>query len=140
MRYFPESVNLDKLNQSFDNSMLSYLEMKVTEIKPDYLKATMPVNEKTKQTLGMLNGGATTALAESMGSQASVLMVNDTAKKVIGIEINANHIGTCTDGMVEAIVKPLHIGRKTHVWDIKIYDDEQKLLSVCRLTTLIVAS
>jgi 1,4-dihydroxy-2-naphthoyl-CoA hydrolase len=140
MRYFPESVNLDKLNQSFDNSMLSYLEMKVTEITQDYLKATMPVNEKTKQTLGMLNGGATTALAESMGSQASVLMVNDPAKKVIGLEINANHIRTCTDGMVEAIVKPLHIGRKTHVWDIKIYDDEQKLLSVCRLTTLIVAS
>jgi 1,4-dihydroxy-2-naphthoyl-CoA hydrolase len=139
MMKFPGIVNIEKLNQSFDNSMLSYLGMKVTEIAPDYLKATMPVNDKTKQTLGMLNGGASTALAESMGSQASVLIVNDPMKKVIGLEINANHISTCTEGLVEAIVKPLHLGRKTHVWDIKIYDAEQKLLSVCRLTTLIVA-
>ena len=105
--------------------MGEFLDMKFTEIGDDYLCITMPVDNRTKQPYGLLHGGASAALAETIGSVASSLCINPDKQICVGIEINCNHIRGKKDGVVTAIAKPLHIGATTHVWDIKINDERE---------------
>ncbi len=114
------------------------LGIEFTEVGDDYLVATMPVDERTHQPYGILHGGASVVLAETLGSVASDFCLDDT-KTAVGLEVNANHIRSVKSGLVKGICKAIHIGGKTHVWDIKIYTEDNKLVCIARLTTMVIA-
>lgn len=132
------AITLEELNKRSIGTMGETLSMIFTEIGTDYLKMTMPVDNRTRQPYGLLHGGASAALAETVGSVASTLCINTDKQICVGIEINCNHIRGKKDGIVTATVKPLHIGASTHVWDIKIHDERDKLVCVSRLTVAIL--
>jgi 1,4-dihydroxy-2-naphthoyl-CoA hydrolase len=121
-----------------ENTMFSFLGIKITEVGDDYLKGTMPVDHRTKQPLGLLHGGANCVLAESIGSMAANYCVDTTKNFAVGLDINANHLRPVKDGLVTAIAKPLHMGKTTQVWEIKIENEEGKLACISRLTIAIV--
>lgn len=120
------------------NTLMETLGIVFTDFGEDFVEATMPVNSRVHQPVGLLHGGATAALAESLGSLGSFIMVGEEAAGVVGIEINANHIRSIKEGLVTARGTLLHKGRKTHVWDIKVTDEKDRLISVCRLTNMIL--
>jgi 1,4-dihydroxy-2-naphthoyl-CoA hydrolase len=122
-----------------EKNMGTHLGMEWVEIGADFLKMSMPVDERTKQPYGLLHGGASCALAETVGSVASALVI-DTEKYIcVGLEINANHVRAVRNGLVIATAKRLHLGASTHVWDIKILDENGKLVCISRLTVSILA-
>ncbi len=127
-----------ELNNRHNNHLGAFLGIEFTEIGDDFIKATMPVNAKTHQPFGILHGGANAVLAESLGSVASNLILNPEKNMGVGLEVNANHLRPVKDGFVTGICTPLHIGGKTHVWDIKIYNEQGKLSCVSRLTVAVV--
>ena len=129
---------LEKLNAISKNTLMETLDIRYTEIGDDFLVATMPVNSKVHQPMGLLHGGATVALAESVGSAASHYFRLDHNQEVRGIEINANHIRSVKEGIVTATAKILHKGRTTILWEIKIEDEKQRLISICKLTCIIL--
>ncbi len=131
--------DLNEINSLGKNTLGENLGMLFTKIGDNFLEATMPVDSRTIQPFGLLHGGANVALAETMGSVASLLCVNRELFIAVGIEINANHIKAVTKGNVRAICTPLHIAGKNHVWDIKIYNNDNELTCVSRFTTTIVA-
>jgi len=131
-------IELHSLNELSANTMAQFLNIQFTEITENYLKATMPVSAKTHQPNGLLHGGASAALAETVGSVASWLTIDREKQICVGIEINCNHLRAKKDGIVTATAEPLHIGATTHVWDIKIRDEKEKLVCVSRLTVAIL--
>ncbi|OJW85266.1 MAG: hypothetical protein BGO69_06510 [Bacteroidetes bacterium 46-16] len=133
-----EKLSLKMLNAQSADTMAEALGIEFTEIGDDHLCATMPVNKTTKQPYGLLHGGASAALAETIGSVASWLCIDREMEICTGIEINCNHVRGKTKGIVTARAEPLHIGAKTHVWDIKIRDEKDKLVCVSRLTVAIL--
>ena len=136
--WFNKTITLSALKDFGLDAMSGLLGMEWVQIGEDFLKLRMPVNEKTKQAYGILHGGASCALAETAGSIGSALVIDMEKFACVGLEINANHIRSATDGFVTALCKPLHLGKTTHVWDIKIFNDEQVLTCVSRLTVAIV--
>ena len=133
------SLNLDVVNDLMKGTLGETLGIKFTEFGDDYLVATMPVDQRTVQPFGSLHGGASVALAETIGSYASNMCVDVTQHKCVGLDINANHIKAVKQpSMVKGIGKALHIGRKTHVWEIKIYNETDELVCVSRLTVAII--
>lgn len=118
--------------------MVSFLDIKFSEISDDSLSATMPVDERTKQPFGILHGGASVVLAETVGSVASNLVIGQGDYLPVGLEINANHLRPVTEGLVTAKCTPIHIGKKSHVWDIRITNAENKMVCVSRLTVSII--
>lgn len=130
----PATVN--ELNEKIANSMAGNLGISFLEIGDDYLKASMPLNEKTRQNMGIIHGGANVVLAETIANIAAVLCC-DADKTVVGLEISANHLRPGLD-TVTAITKPLHIGRTTMVWEIKIYNVDNKLTCVSRFTGSVI--
>ncbi len=126
------------LNLMSKNTLMETLDIKFVDLGDDYLTATMPVNSKVFQPMGILHGGATVALAESVGSSASHLFVDNEKFMVKGIEIAANHLKSKSDGIVTATAKIIHKGSTTHLWEIKIVDEENKLISLCKLTNIIL--
>jgi len=137
--WFHKNISLRDLKGIGENTMAEFLELNWEEIGDDYLKLSMPVNSKTQQPYGFLHGGASCVLAETVGSVASALVIDQEKFYCVGLEINANHLRSVSEGTVVAIAKPLHLGKSTHVWDIKIYDENQKLFCVSRLTVAILA-
>lgn len=133
------NVSLDTLNELGENTMGDHLGMEFTEIGPDYLRMMMPVDRRTKQPYGLLHGGASVALAETVGSMASALIIDPEKQMCVGMEISANHLRAVKEGYVHAIARPLHIGATSHVWDIRITDDQHKLVCASRLTMAILA-
>lgn len=131
----PDLVALNSLSA---DTMAAVLNIRFTEIGTNILKATMPVNSNTKQPYGLLHGGASAALAETIGSVAASLCIDKERQICVGLEINCNHIRGKSDGEVTAVAAPLHIGASTHVWDIKIYDERERLICVSRLTMAIL--
>jgi uncharacterized protein (TIGR00369 family) len=129
---------LSKINFLNKNTLMETLSIRYTEIGDDFLVATMPVNEKVHQPMGLLHGGAIVSLAESVGSMASHLFIDDENYEARGIEISANHVKSKKDGMVTAIAKIIHKGKTTHLWEIKIVDEKGKLISLCKLTNIIL--
>ena len=119
--------------------MSEYIGIEFTEIGENYLKGRIPVDHRTNQPYGLLHGGASCALAETLGSIASALVIDQSAFICVGLEINANHIRSAKKGFVTGTALPLHLGKSTHVWDIKINDEDQKLVCVSRLTVAIIA-
>ncbi len=136
--WFNKSITLDDIREFGKETMANHLGMHWVEIGNDFLKLSMPVNEKTKQPYGILHGGASCALAETIGSVASALVIDLEKFICVGLEINANHVRSAKDGIVTGHCTPLHLGRSTHVWDIKIYDESEKLICISRLTVAIL--
>lgn len=132
-------VNLSVLQEMAKNSMSGHLGIEFTRSGEDWLEATMPVNEKTKQPMGLLHGGANVVLAEELGSIASYLCLEDISEQsVVGIELSSSHIRSATSGNVTGRVTPIKIGRRTHIWNIEIRNEENKLVNVTRLTTMVI--
>jgi 1,4-dihydroxy-2-naphthoyl-CoA hydrolase len=120
-------------------TMGTHLGMQFVELGVDFLKMSMPVDERTKQPYGLLHGGASCALAETVGSVASALVIDTTKQICVGLEINANHLRAVRSGLIIATASRIHIGSSTHVWDIKIHDENEKLVCISRLTVAILA-
>lgn len=133
-----KEFSLEDLNERPKGHIGEVLEIEFTEITPDSLSARMPVNEKTRQPYGILHGGASVVLAETLGSVASNLVINSDKYIGVGLEVNANHLRPVKSGFVTGICSPIHIGGKTHVWDIKLYDQRGKMTCVSRLTVAII--
>lgn len=122
-----------------NNTMLEHIGIEITEFGDDYLTAKMPVDKRTHQPMGLLHGGASVVLAESLGSVASVLCLSDINEaSVVGVEINANHLKSVRSGWVYGTVKPIRVGRKLHVWNIEIKNEAGDLVCISRLTVAIV--
>ena len=128
----------EQLMQHSGNTLSEWLGIRVTEIGPDYLRATMPVNSHTHQPMGILHGGASVALAETVGSLAANLCVDVTKYVCVGQEINANHVRSAASGLVIGTARPYHVGGRSHVWGIEIRDESDKLVCVSRLTMAVV--
>lgn len=135
---FRRPTSLDALNAMCRGTAMEPLGIVFTEIGPDYLRATMPVDARTHQPYGLLHGGASVLLAETLGSTAGMLSVGE-GQGVVGIEINANHLRGVREGRVTGTVQPLHVGRSTQVWEIRIEDDAGRLVCVSRLTVAVIA-
>src|SRR6187431_2780726 len=123
----------------YKNSLLETLHIRVTEIGDDYLKGTMPVDKRTKQPHGILHGGASVSLAETLGSIASGLVVDPENFIAVGVEINANHLKALNSSTVTGICKPIRCKGTIHVWEIKMYDDGNDLICICRFTCMRIA-
>lgn len=136
---FTQRPPLAAINASGADSMVAHLGITVTEQGEDFLRGTMPVDPRTRQPFGLLHGGASVALAESLGSLAGNLCLDNEASTAVGLEISANHIRSITSGTVTGTARPLHLGRNTQVWDIRIEDEEGRLVCVSRLTLAVVA-
>jgi 1,4-dihydroxy-2-naphthoyl-CoA hydrolase len=118
--------------------MPDHLGIELIEIGPDFLKGRMPVNERTRQPFGVLHGGASVALAETLGSIAANLVVDRNKQRCVGQEINANHIRAKADGHVIGCARPIHLGGRSHVWEIRITDERDKLICISRLTVAVL--
>ena len=136
--WFNKNLDLTGLKSLAPDTMSEYLGMEWVSIGSDFLKLKMPVNEKTRQPYGLLHGGASCALAETVGSIASHLVMDAEKFICVGLEINANHLRSARQGFVTATASPLHLGSSTHVWDIKIHDEAGQLICVSRLTVAIL--
>ena len=138
MIWYNKEVTVQDIVKLGEGSMGDYIGIEWTEVGDNYLKARMPVDHRTKQPYGLLHGGASAVLAETLGSVGSALVVDHSKFYCVGLEINANHIRSAKEGYVTGHATPLHIGRQTHVWDIKIYNEEGKLTCVSRLTVAVI--
>jgi len=130
--------DIEQLNQIRKNSLVETLGIEIIEIGDDYIKGTMPVDKRTLQPEGKLHGGASAALAETLGSIGSTLCIDMQKYYCVGMSINSNHLRPATSGYVTGIATPLHIGLTTHIWNIDIQGNQNKLISVSRLTTAIL--
>ena len=119
-------------------TMGAHLGIRLTEIGDDFLKGLMPVDERTRQPMGILHGGASVALAETLGSIAANLVVDKTKKRCVGLEINANHIRSIKEGWVTGIARPVHLGSSTQVWNIEIRDDQERMICISRHTVAVL--
>ncbi len=137
MEIWKNLVSLDALRQISRNTMVEHLGIDFTEIGDDYLKASMSVCAKTHQPMGILHGGATVALAETVGSIAA-FMAAPQGKHCVGLEINANHLRSVKSGLVFALAKPIHIGRSTQVWDIRVTDEQGDSVAISRITIAVL--
>ena len=129
---------IQKINFSAQNTMLSALGIEITDVGDDYICGKMPVDHRTKQPFGLLHGGASVALAETLGSIGEATKVYNNDERVVGIEINANHLKSVRDGWVFGKATPIQINKKIHVWGIKITNEENELVCICRLTLAVV--
>lgn len=135
---FDKEKILQYCNQISKNTLMQTLKIEYTDAGSDYLTATMPVNSAVHQPMGLLHGGATVALAESVGSAASLMLINHENSEVRGIEISANHLKAKRDGIVTATARIIHKGRSIHLWEIRITDENDGLISLCKLTTMVI--
>ncbi len=138
MSIWMTKMDLTIANARAKNSMSEYLGIEFIEMGDDYLKASMPVDHRTKQPMGIMHGGASCVLAETVGSTAAQFCVDQDRYYCVGLDINTNHIRSARKGLVIATAKPYHIGRSTQVWQIEIHNEEKKLVSVTRLTMAVL--
>jgi 1,4-dihydroxy-2-naphthoyl-CoA hydrolase len=138
MAIWKQTGSLDRINASSRDTMVSTLDIRVIEVGDDFLRGTMPVDARTRQPFGLLHGGASVALAETLGSLAGNLCLDPEKEVAVGLDINANHIRAATAGLVTGTARPLHIGRTTQVWEIRIEDEKQRLVCISRLTLAVV--
>lgn len=137
--WYHKDLSVDQFDQLGKDTMSEHIGIEWTELGENFIKARMPVDHRTNQPYGLLHGGASCVLAETIGSVASAMVVDHTKFYCVGLEINANHIRSAREGFVTGVVTPLHIGATTHVWDIKIYDEREKMVCVSRLTVAVIA-
>ena len=138
MSIFKVKPSLETLNKMSENTLVSHLSIECIAIGDDFIEAKMPVDHRTHQPLGLLHGGASVALAETLGSVAATCSLDSTTHYCVGLEINANHIKSVRSGFVYGITKPVHIGKKTQVWEIRITTEEKELVCISRITLAII--
>ena len=139
MSIWRNAATVEELQRRARNTLVEWLGMRFTEIGPDFLRASMPVDAHTHQPMGVLHGGASVALAETVGSTAANLCVDSEREMCLGQEINANHLRPVYSGCVTATARPLHRGNRSQVWQIEIRDEQERLVCVSRLTMAVVA-
>ncbi len=132
------ATTLDQINSFMSNTLMETLDIVFTDMGNDFLVAEMPVTSKVHQPLGLLHGGASVALAESVGSTASYFLIDRSKCEVRGIEISANHLRSVSSGVVKATAKLLHKGKTTHLWEIRIVDSNNNLVTLCKLTNIVL--
>jgi uncharacterized protein (TIGR00369 family) len=135
---FRSRPDLATLNSHASETLVSHLGIEFTELGADFLRGRMPVDGRTRQPFGLLHGGASVALAETLGSLAGNLCLDQSRSVAVGLEISANHLRQVTRGHVVGTARPIHLGRSTQVWDIRIEDDEGRMVCVSRLTLAVV--
>jgi len=138
MSIFNPGVTLESLNKLSANTMVSHLGIEFTQIGDDFIEAKMPVDARTQQPLGLLHGGASVTLAETLGSVAATCCVDHESQYCVGLDINANHVKSAKNGYVFGITKPIHIGKKTHVWEIRITNEQNELICISRITMAVI--
>ncbi len=131
-------ASLEFVNELSRNTMGEQIGIEITEIGPDYLRGKIPVDKRTIQPFGILHGGASAALAETLGSIAGTLVLDPEREFCVGLEINANHIRSVRSGFVYGTARPIHIGGKTQVWEIRIEDERNSLVCISRLTLAVL--
>lgn len=136
--WYRNDYTIEALNDLGRNTMAEALGMRFVEIGDDFIKLQMSVDQKVKQPYGLLHGGASAAMAETAGSVASSMCINNDKQICVGMEINCNHIKGVKEGLIIATAMPLHLGASSHVWDIRIVDERQKLVCISRLTVAIL--
>jgi 1,4-dihydroxy-2-naphthoyl-CoA hydrolase len=129
---------IEELNGAPSGTLIHHLGIRFTEVGADYLRGTMPVDERTKQPFGLLHGGASVALAETLGSMGAAMCIDPSKFLCVGQEINANHVRAVSSGLVTGTARPLHIGGRTHVWTIEIVNEAGKLVCASRLTMAVI--
>ena len=129
---------LDEIQQYSRDTINEHLDIQFVEIGPDYIRATMPVDHRTVQPFGLLHGGASVVLAESLGSVAAQHCVDLSRFYCVGVEVNANHVRSARSGRVTGTARPIHVGSRIHVWDIRIEDDQGRLTCISRLTVSVL--
>ena len=136
--WFNKELSFSDFRSLEQGTMIENIGIEWVELGEDFIKARMPVDHRTRQPYGFLHGGASCVLAETIGSLASAMVIDHARFLCVGIEINANHIRTVKEGFVYGTVRPLHLGKSTHVWDIRIEDENQKLVCISRLTVAVM--
>ena len=131
-------VTLTSLNQMSQGTLLEHLGIEFTDVTSETISAKMPVDHRTRQPMGLLHGGASVALAESIGSVASYLSVDTEKQACVGLDINANHLKGVREGWVYGTAQALHLGRRTHVWEIRVTNEDQQLVCISRLTVAVI--
>jgi 1,4-dihydroxy-2-naphthoyl-CoA hydrolase len=137
---FRRPRTVEALNLHGRNSAVSHLGIEFIEVGEDFLRARMPVDQRTKQPYGLLHGGSSAMLAETLASVAANMCVEKEGQQAVGLELNCNHVRAVTQGVVTGTARPVHIGRKTQVWDIRIEEENGKLCCVSRLTLAVIDS
>lgn len=135
---FKRKPSLDQLNKQIENTMVEYLGIFFTDATEDTISAKMPVDHRTKQPMGLLHGGANVVLAETLGSISSSLTLDPEKQFCVGLEINANHLKSVKDGFVTGTASPIHLGKSTQVWEIKIRNEKNQLCCISRITMAIL--
>ena len=135
---FNPEMTVAAINRMSERTLAANLGIEFTEVGVDFMRARMPVDSRTHQPYGLLHGGASIALAETMGSVASNAMLDQSSMNAVGLDINGNHLRTVTEGYVTGTVRPIHIGRRTHVWEIRIEDEDGRLVNISRLTMMVI--
>jgi len=135
---FIKGVTIEAVNKMCENTLVDYLGIEVIELGEDYLVAKMPVDQRTHQPMGLLHGGASVVLAETIGSIAASFTVNQKLQHCVGLEINANHIRSVSSGYVFGRTKSIHLGKRTQIWEINITNEEDKLVCISRLTMAVI--
>jgi 1,4-dihydroxy-2-naphthoyl-CoA hydrolase len=135
---FDREKALEMCKRFSKNTLMETLQIEYTDAAEGFLEAKMPVNSRVHQPMGLLHGGATVALAESVGSAASLMFINPELQEVRGIEISANHLRSKRDGVVTGTAKIIHQGRSLHLWEIRVTDEQGKLISLCKITNMVL--
>lgn len=135
---FNPEMTVAAINHMNAGTLVANLGIEFTEIGDDFMRARMPVDSRTLQPYGLLHGGASIALAETLGSLASTALIDLSTQTVVGLDINGNHLRSVRSGFVIGTVRPIHIGRRTHVWEIHIEDENERLVNISRLTMMIL--
>jgi 1,4-dihydroxy-2-naphthoyl-CoA hydrolase len=138
MSYFRPGITIEILNKLSVNTLAANLGIEITEMGDDSITAKMPVDHRTHQPLGLLHGGASVALAETLGSVGAMCCLDFDKQYCVGLEINANHIKSAKSGFVYGTAKPIHVGKRTQVWEIKIVNEGQELVCVSRITLAVI--
>jgi 1,4-dihydroxy-2-naphthoyl-CoA hydrolase len=136
--WFNKDLSLNDIKPLGKDTMGDYIGIEWMEVGDNFIKAKMPVDNRTRQPYGLLHGGASCVLSETIGSVASAMVVDHSKFVCVGLEINANHVRSARAGFVTGIALPLHLGGNTHVWDVRIYDELEKLVCISRLTVAII--
>jgi 1,4-dihydroxy-2-naphthoyl-CoA hydrolase len=136
--WYDPAITAEQINPIGKGNMAEYLGIEITEVGEDYLKATMPVDHRTRQPYGLLHGGASVVLAETLGSVGAAYVVDRSKYDCVGLEINANHLRGVRDGFVTGIARPVHLGKTTQVWEIRIHDNRDKIICISRITIAVL--
>jgi 1,4-dihydroxy-2-naphthoyl-CoA hydrolase len=138
MPIWKQQIPLERINAMFHDTLGATLGLRIVEVGDDYVRGTLPVDARTHQPSGLLHGGASVALAETLGSLGGMLTLDPAAEAAVGLDINANHVRGVKAGVVTGTARPLHLGRSTQVWEIRIEDEQHKLVCISRLTLAVV--